>query len=53
VLHAGLATLYLNDDLLRPGGLWVVAEENFPVNAVVRAFLLLDGSRANETKRPT
>ena len=52
VLHAGLAAFDLNDDLLRLGGLGVVAEKDFAVNAVVRAFLLLDGARADEAERP-
>jgi hypothetical protein len=42
----------LNDDLLRLGGPRVVAEKNLAVNAVVRAFLLLDGARADEAQRP-
>jgi hypothetical protein len=42
----------LNDDLFRFGGFRVVAEKNFAVNAVVRAFLLLDRARADKAKRP-
>jgi len=42
----------LNDDLLRLGSFRVVAEKNLAVNAVVRAFLLLDGSRADEAECP-
>jgi hypothetical protein len=52
VLHAGLAALDLNDNLLRFGGFGVIAEKDFAVNAVVRAFLLLDGARADEAERP-
>ena len=52
ILHAGLAAFDLNDDLLRFGGFGVVAEKDFAVNAVVRAFFLLDGARANEAERP-
>ena len=46
IFDAGLAAFDLNDDLLRLARLRVVAEKNLPVNAVVRAFLLLDGPRA-------
>ena len=52
VLHAGLAAFDLNDDLFRLGRFRVIAEKDFAVNAVVRAFLLLDGPRADEAERP-
>jgi hypothetical protein len=42
----------LNDDLLRLGSLGVVAEKDFAVNTVVRAFFLLDGARADEAECP-
>ena len=42
----------MNVDLLRLACLWVVAENNLPVNTVVRAFLLLDGPRAHQAQRP-
>jgi hypothetical protein len=46
VLDAGLAAFDLDDDLRRLARLRVVAEKNRCVNALVRAFLLLDGPRA-------
>src|SRR5437016_13486760 len=52
VFDAGLAAFDLDDDLLGFAGFGVVAEKDFAVNAVVGAFLLLDGARADETKRP-
>jgi hypothetical protein len=52
VFHASLAALDLDDDLLRLGGFGVVPEKDFAVNAVVRAFLLLDGAGADEAERP-
>jgi len=42
----------LNDDLLRLGGFGGVAEKDFAVYAVVRAFFLPDGARADEAERP-
>ncbi len=53
VLHAGLAALDLNDDLLRLRRFRVVAEENLAVNAVVGAFLLFFGPGAHEPQRPS
>ena len=52
VFYAGLAAFDLNNNLFRLGGFGVVAEKDFAVNAVVRAFLLLDGPRADEAERP-
>ena len=42
----------MNDDLLRLGGVRGIAEKNLAVNAVICAFLLLNRTRADETKRP-
>jgi len=52
VLDAWLAASDLYDDLLRHARFEVVAEENLPVDALVRAFLLFDGPRAHQAQRP-
>src|SRR5207247_234539 len=52
VFHAGFPAFDLEDDLFRLRCFRVVAEKNFAVNAVIRAFLLLDRASGNEAERP-
>lgn len=49
---ASLAAFDLNDDLVRLARLRVAGGMNLPVNAVVGAFLLLDGPSAYQVQGP-